>query len=76
MAGKTFDFQCKLGGMKKHFVTISQVSKFQVFVETNGCFLHRLVISNLWLKSDGFWGELSAVASPLISTCLRNRWKW
>ena len=50
MAGKNFGFQCKLGcelgGMKVNFFIIYQALKFQVFAETNGCFLCSLVVSD------------------------------
>ena len=51
MAGKNFNSQCKLGyeldGMKINFLTICQVSKFQVFMATNGRFQCSLVPGNL-----------------------------
>ena len=40
-----------------NFLNIYQVSKFQVFMETNGSFPYSFVVSNLHLETNGSWFE-------------------
>ena len=50
MVGKNFHFECKLGWKwyeNNLFLTIYRYSKFQDFAETNSCFSHNIVVSNI-----------------------------
>ena len=57
MADMNFDFQyklgCELGGIKINYLAIYQALNFQVFAETNGCFLCSLVFTDLRSETKG-----------------------